>query len=171
MKTILGFVAGGLLLLATACDKDDDNSSPTHNDWEFVYKTAYNNLAEIDGGTLALSQATDNGVKAFAQRMVDEHGQAYNELAAIVPDYHWTLPVVADSVYRSEKNLLATLTGRAFDSAYMAYQVVVLNAVDSVYQKESSSGKGRLKSFAMKYLPQIQQHLQMADSIYAYLKP
>ena len=170
MKTILGFVAGGLLLMATACDKDKDNSSPTHNDWEFVYKAAYNNLAEIDAGTLALAQGTDNGVKAFAQKMVDDHGQANNELASIVPDYHWSLPLASDSVHQAEKNTLATFSGHAFDSAYMALQIVELNAVDSAYQKEASSGKGRLKDFAMKYMPQIQQHLQMADSIYAYLK-
>jgi putative membrane protein len=170
MKTILGFAAGGLLLAAAACNKNNDNSSPTHNDWEFVYKAAYNNLSEIDAGTLALTQATDNGVKAFAQKMVDEHGQANSELAAIVPDYHWSLPITSDSTHQAEKNSLAMLTGHAFDSAYMALQQVELNAVDSAYQKESASGKGRLKSFAMKYQPQIQQQLQMADSIYAYLK-
>jgi putative membrane protein len=57
------------------------------------------------------------------------------------------------------------MNGNAFDAAYMQYMVQDHKQTVADFQKQAQSGSDpALKSFAQKYLPIIQQHLQMAES-------
>jgi putative membrane protein len=84
------------------------------------------NAAEVSTSRLALQRALSVEVKAFAQRMVDEHSsldQQARELARFsgitpsLPDS--TLP----SLQREELAALSRQSGSAFDRAYIAQQV------------------------------------------------
>jgi putative membrane protein len=57
------------------------------------------------------------------------------------------------------------MSGNAFDGAYMQHMVQDHKKTVADFQKQAQSGSDpALKSFAQKYLPIIQQHLQMAET-------
>src|SRR5262249_7235811 len=64
-------------------DMHHDQTSATMlsaDDREFVMKAAEGGKAEVELGQLAVSKASNADVKQFAQRMVDDHGKANQEL-------------------------------------------------------------------------------------------
>jgi len=61
---------------------------------------------------------------------------------------------------------LSMLMGMAFDSTYINSQVMDHQAAIQLFQSEASNGNdSRLRDYAQKYLPKLQMHLQMADSV------
>ena len=171
MKTLFAPAAiCACMLIATACHKDDDtgnNTTPSKTDEAFMTKAAYANLAEQDAGSLAAVQATDSATKAFGVQMVAEHGAAYAELKVIADGYNATLPSAPDSMHKLMKDTLMTLTGHAFDSAYISAQIRDHQTAVALFRDEADNGTGKLKDYAVKYLPHIQEHLAKADSIMA----
>src|SRR5436190_20449456 len=72
-----GLIAGIALGIAGAVVGAQSADQP------FVTKLAGVGMAEVEIGTLAKDKASSREVKAFAQRMIDEHTKAGNELKAI----------------------------------------------------------------------------------------
>ena len=66
---------------------------------------------------------------------------------------------------KPDMDRLRGMNGTAFDTAYTQHMVQDHQKDVAEFQKEAQSGSDPgLKSFAMKYLPALQQHLQMAQS-------
>jgi putative membrane protein len=63
------------------------------DDEKFVMKAAEGGKAEVELGNLALSKASSADVKQFAQRMVDDHSKAGDELAQLAQSKGITLPM------------------------------------------------------------------------------
>jgi putative membrane protein len=159
----------------TACDDNDDNSSNNKlqsTDQTFVQNVALGNLTEVDFASLATSKASDSAVMAFANHMIAEHNQAQNDLRDIGNDYNnVTWPSGMDAKHQQIRQQLDSLEGFAFDSVYIKSQVEDHQMVLNLFQHELDSGANqRVKDYANKYLPHIQDHLQMADSIQTILQ-
>jgi putative membrane protein len=52
-------------------------------DKAFVKKAMEGNMAEVQMGQLALQKSSDDQVKQFAQRMVDDHGKMQDQLKPV----------------------------------------------------------------------------------------
>lgn len=64
------------------------------------------------------------------------------------------------------KMMLMTLSGRAFDSAYMKMQVANhINTINPMHSEINNGSDQRVKDYASAKLPNVQMHKQMADSI------
>ena len=75
------------------------------------------------------------------------------------------LPAQLDTKHKSEMDRLSTMSGNAFDAAYMQHMVQDHQKTIADFQKQAESGSDpALKSFAQKQLPILQQHLQMAQA-------
>jgi putative membrane protein len=163
-------------LMWLACNDDDndnaDKKSLNSTDRVFVESAARSNLAEIQLGQLATTKATDSLVKNFAQRMVDEHTMAQNELQDIADDFsgvNW--PTDMDQSQTSVKSQLdSTAAGLGFDTLYIGSQIRLhQNAVGTFQTATGTTTESRVKSYANKYLPKIQMHLDEADSLQQHL--
>jgi putative membrane protein len=134
-------------------------------DKTFATEAAHGGLAEVQMGQLALQKASSPQVKEFAQRMVTDHTQANQDLMQLGKSEHLTLPTQLDAKHKSEMGRLSAMSGNAFDAAYMQHMVQDHKKTVADFQKQAQSGSDpALKSFAQKYLPIIQQHLQMAET-------
>jgi predicted outer membrane protein len=67
------------------------------DDKNFVLKAAEAGMAEVEMGQLALQQASNEEVKRFAQRMVDDHSKANTELMQLAQSKGITLPATTNS--------------------------------------------------------------------------
>jgi putative membrane protein len=134
-------------------------------DKTFATEAAHGGLAEVQMGQLALQKASSPQVKEFAQRMVRDHTQANQDLMQLGKSENLTLPTQLDAKHKSEMDRLSAMSGNAFDAAYMQHMVQDHKKTVADFQKQAQSGSDpALKSFAQKYLPIIQQHLQMAET-------
>ncbi len=172
MKSKRWFYAVALAALVwTACD-DDDNGNDNRNDFNdadetFVEDAAMSNLAEIELGELALTKGTDSLVRIFAENMVNDHTIAQDELSDIAntdDDVDW--PANLDDEHQSIWDALSQLEGYSFDSAYIASQVTAHERAVQLFQRGRDNGRNPVvRNYIDKYLPKIEMHLEMADSI------
>lgn len=155
----------------TACSKGSDKSDNLNQaDQNFVTMAAYSNMDEIDEGQLAIGKASDASVKAFGQQMVTAHTTAEEELRNTAMQNGIGLPGGPDSNHLQMKGQLSGMTGRMFDSAYIHGQVTDHQNAINLFQTEINSGSNTdIKNYAIKYLPKIQMHQQMADSLVSVL--
>jgi putative membrane protein len=98
--------------------------------------------------------------------MVSDHTQANQELMLLAKSGGMDLPSQVDAKHKSVMERLQGTSGSAFDTAYMQSMVRDHEQDVADFQKEAKSGSDPgLKAFAEKYLPVLQQHLQMAQSV------
>jgi putative membrane protein len=135
-------------------------------DKDFMMKAAEGGMAEVMESQLALTHATNDDVKSFAQRMVDDHTKANNELKDLAAKKGVTLPTTPNAKQRAEQDRLSKLNGADFDREYMRNQVKAHNETIALFEKEARSGKDQdVKTWAEQTLPTLREHLRMANDL------
>ena len=151
-------LAAGVLLAAGAFAQQVGSADTT-----FAQKAAQGGMAEVKLGQLAVQNGSSDQVKQFGQRMVDDHSKAGDELKALAAQENITLPMGLNAKDQALVDRLQNMKGAAFDKAYMRDMVKDHQADIADFQKEANSGAdARLKSFATRTLPTLQEHLRMA---------
>jgi putative membrane protein len=140
-------------------------------DRSFVQKAAIGGLAEVQLGNLAQQKASNDAVKQFGARMVEDHSKANDELKQIASAKGIAVPSAPDKKHEADMNRLQKLSGAAFDKAYMSHMVDDHKHDVAEFKKEAGSGKDAdLKGFAAKTLPTLEEHLKMAQSTNSAVK-
>jgi putative membrane protein len=146
-----------LLALSCASAKNSDKFAPT---------AAQGGIAEVEMGRLAIEHAADSAVKEFGQRMVTDHSRAGAELTSIAARKQIQLPAEVSSSQKSMMEKLSKLSGAEFDKEYMSEMVKDHEADAKEFQTQANEGTDPdIKAFAVKTLPIIQEHLQMARDV------
>ena len=135
----------------------------TMADEEFAKKAAQGGMAEVKLGQLAQEKASNEKVKSFAQKMVEDHTKANDKLKEVAGKENINLPTDLDSKDEATYESLSKLSGAAFDRAYARDMVKDHQQDVSEFRREATSGrKEPIKSFAQETLPTLQKHLQEA---------
>jgi putative membrane protein len=134
------------------------------------------NQVDIDAGTLAAAKASSPEVKKFGALMVTDHtgvNKAAVELVAklkVTPEDNPTAQSLKDGGAKNVAHL-KTLSGKAFDKAYVdhevAYHQQVLDAVDKTLIPGASNAD--LKALLVKVRPAFVAHLEHAKKLQASL--
>jgi putative membrane protein len=168
----ISIIGGALLLLAGVVQAD--SAGPTDPQIAAIVVTA--NQVDIDAGKLAESKSKSADVKAFAQRMVTDHTGVNKSATELVTRLHVTPEPNATSQslqQGGDQNLanLKTLSGAAFDKAYIdhevAYHEAVLNAIDNTLIPSAKNAD--LKALLVKVRPAFVAHLDHAKKLQASL--
>lgn len=77
------------------------------------------NINEIAAAKIALNKAQSSNVKAFAQKMVDDHSAALTKVQTVAQQKGVTLPTEPDSQHKTLAATLEKQRGSAFDKLYM----------------------------------------------------
>jgi len=139
----------------------------SQSDRNLMRELAYANLAEIEAAKLAQSQSQNDQVKNFAQRMMDDHTNALQELQTLAQQKGVTLPTEPDAQHKAEAKKLGALSGDKFDKRYMAKGGLSdhRNTHRLLSRVENRASDPDLKALAAKMRPVIDQHLTMAETI------
>ena len=152
-----------------ACKKNNstgNNETVSLQDSNFIHQASLSNTAEIQAGALADSTADSSMVRAFGQQMVTDHTTAQNDLKALGSSLNIVVTDSVDSAHVALIQTLKGLTGRAFDSVYILSQIKDHQTAITNFQQEINTGnRTQVINYANQYLPKLQMHLQMADSI------
>jgi len=141
-------------------------STLSAGDRKFLSEAADGSMAEVELGKLAMQKASDESVKKFGQQMVDDHSKANDELRELAKRKGVDLPQTPSAKNQNLKRHLASLSGAAFDKAYMTDMVTDHKEDVAAFQKESNVARDPLvKSFATQTLPTLKEHLKNAQEI------
>jgi len=141
-------------------------STLSAGDRKFLNEAADGGMAEVELGKLAMQKASDENVKKFGQRMVDDHSKANDELRELAKRKGVDLPQTPSAKNQNLKQRLAKLNGPSFDKAYMTDMVTDHREDVAAFQKESNVARDPLvKSFATQTLPTLKEHLKTAQEI------
>jgi putative membrane protein len=133
-------------------------------DMEFATKAAQGGLKEVQLGQLAQQQATRDEVKQFGQRMVEDHGQANEQLMQIAQDKGIELPQELADEDQQKYDELQQKSGEEFDQAYMDEMVRDHEEDVEEFQQYVETGQDPdLTGFAEQTLPVLEEHLQLAQ--------
>jgi len=171
MSKFASCAALGVALLVLGIARGKDEAAKTVTDDEFVMKASAAGLAEVNFGRLAVKMATDDQVRKFAKRMVDDHTMANQELLTVANKKRFKVASSMDAAHENLYRRLARLKGSEFDREYMASQVKDHYEAVSLFTSQSKNGKDEdLRKLAAKTLPTLREHRKMADDISARLK-
>lgn len=154
-----------------ASSAGSSGSKLSASDEHFVKKAAEGGMAEVELGQLAQQKAESSDVKQFAQRMVDDHSKANDQLKQLAQQNGVTLPTSLSAKDQADKDRLSKLSGEQFDKAYMHHMVMDHKKDVAEFKKESTSAQDpSVKSFASQTLPTLQSHLQEAQRVWGQEK-
>ncbi|HZG52895.1 MAG TPA: DUF4142 domain-containing protein [Pyrinomonadaceae bacterium] len=169
-----------MLLAATAAAQNTNSDSPGMNagggkmamvgsaDRKFAMTAAMGGMAEVEMARMALTKASSDAVKQYAQKMIDDHTAANAELMQIASTKGIRLPTAPDAKHRAMMAKMGRLSGAEFDRQYiMMAGHKDHQKMEKLFRDESMRGRDAdLKAFAAKTLPVVQLHLQMARDLH-----
>lgn len=128
-------------------------------DRQFADEAYSINKGEIELGQMARQKGTAPEVKAFGERMVQDHTNGLRDLETAAREAGVALP---HALQPSEAQLEAELTGlsaKAFDDAYMKHMVAGHGLAITVFKDEIANGASpSLRAYAKKTLPMLESH-------------
>jgi putative membrane protein len=89
----------------------------------FLRQAAEGGLAEVKLSQLAVDKAGSDDVKAFAQKMIDDHIKLNANLAGIADSMGVKLSQSLDKEHQADYDKLSTLSGSDFDTQYLTLMV------------------------------------------------
>jgi putative membrane protein len=125
------------------------------------------NINEVAAAKIALSKAKSSEVKAFAQKMVDDHGDALTKVQTVAKQKDVTLPTEPDAKHKAMADKLEKESGDAFDKMYMENAGTKDHKM--VLSKLQSDAKNikdpDVKALADAHTPVVEQHLKSAEQM------
>lgn len=125
------------------------------------------NINEVAAAKIALDKAQSSEVKAFAQKMVDDHGSALEKVETVAKQKGVTLPTEPDASHKAMADKLEKESGDAFDKMYM--ENAGTKDHKRVLSKLQSDAKNikdpDVKALADAHTPVVEQHLQSVEKM------
>jgi putative membrane protein len=133
----------------------------------FVKTAALDGMMEVELGKLAAGKSSNSDVKRFAQKMVQDHGQANQQLVSLARSKGLPVPTKLDAKHEAMVKELSAKSGAAFDSEYASHMAKAHTKAVALFEAASQSSDPDLAAFAKKTLPTLQQHEQLANNLSA----
>lgn len=147
-----------------ASDKGD--AVVTGGDLAFMNDAAPGGMAEVELGKMAASKAQNAEVKAFGQKMVEDHSKAGEELKQMAAQKKVTLPPDVLPAHKQLMEKLSKLSGADFDKEYVAAMVEAHEKDVAAFENVSkTAADADVKAFATKTLPTLKMHLEMIKAM------
>ena len=157
----IGVVSLGVALSAIA------RTGIPHSEASFLQKAAADGIGEVQLAQLAREKALREEVREFAQRMVEDHQKANEELTALATSSGVKLPNGPDEGHAKLLKKLQGLVGGDFDREYMKHMVKDHKKDLHEFRRASrATERDDVTDFAARTALTIQEHLRMAQATY-----
>jgi putative membrane protein len=165
LPVVLTVAVLALAVCAARAQKDQKDPEPI-KDPDFLVQAFTAGTADVKLGELAAKQATDEKVKAFAQKMVKEHGMMNDKLAEMAKGLKLAVVTGLEKDAKATYDQLAKLKGAEFDREYMKVMVADHEKAVTLFEREAKTGTDAgLKAFAIEHVAHVKDHLKEAREI------
>jgi len=132
----------------------------------FLLSAYQDGTAEVQLSHLALLKASNADVKAFAQKMIDDHTKANSETTQLAQRQGVTLTTEMPPKLKLAFLVHMKLSDRDFDKAFMATNIALHEKDVREFKEQSQSATNAdTRSFAANTLPTLMAHLEEARFI------
>jgi putative membrane protein len=160
----VGLVALTLGLLVVPRVQAGKGTTKADPNAEFVKKAIQRGTAEVAFGQLSVQRAGSPQVRQLAQRIVDDHIKADNELMDLARTESFEAPEELDPEHRAMKARLSGLTGAAFDHEYLEAILKDYVRYITFIREYAQHGKNTsLTSWAARTLVMLRKNQQLAS--------
>ncbi len=133
---------------------------------DFVQKAAISNTFEIQSSQVAVDRARSDGVKNFAQRMIDDHSRALERLQEVAKASNLQAAPSMDAEHQKMVDELKAIPDSNFDNRYISMQTTAHEKAVQLFSDYSQRGTDpQLKAFAAEILPTLQEHLKEVQQL------
>jgi putative membrane protein len=133
---------------------------------KFIQDAAVDDLTEVAMGKLAVEKGSDDAIKQYGQKLIDDHTKANGDLKELAAAGRIEVPDALDSKHQARVDKLAKLSGPQFDKAFIKDQVKFHQQNVKDFQEEAASGTiVQVKNYASKALPTLEQHLELVKEL------
>lgn len=154
------------VLLCGQLGFSQNTTSASSSDKKFVHSALEGGNAEVKLGQLAAQKGSSDDVKQFGQKMVDDHTKLGDQMKQIAQQQGINVPEGVPAKDKALEAKLNSLSGDAFDKAYIKAMVQDHKKDLSEFKKEASSGNDTsIKDAASQGAQVISEHLQMAEQM------
>jgi putative membrane protein len=144
----------------------DTDGAGAGMDKMFVRKALQGGMAEVQLGQMALQKSSNDDVKQFAQRMVDDHTKMGDQMKQVAQDLNVKVPDSPSSKDKAIMAKLQALNGDAFDKAYIRDMVKDHEEDQKEFRQASMNASNpEVKQAATQGEQVITEHLQMIQQI------
>jgi putative membrane protein len=142
------------------------NPTLSTSDASFMTIAGRGGIAEVQMAQLAERNGQSPAVKRFARKMLEDHGQTNQAMAAMAQRKQITPPETMGADQQQIYDRLATLRGRAFDRAYAQAMVADHEEDLRAFETEASNGTdAEVRAMAARHVPMLREHLRMAKAL------
>src|SRR5262245_26713230 len=134
-RTLLFLAIAGASGAALAAEAEDTPPAAA----VFVEKATQDGMTEVELGKIALDKSQNAQVRAFAQRMVTDHGKANLELAALAEGKGISAPKKLDAEHQAMVDRLKARSGPAFDAEYSSHMNMDHTKAIALFESASKS--------------------------------
>ncbi|SNS91354.1 putative membrane protein [Noviherbaspirillum humi] len=148
---------------------DEDKAQISNADKNLMREMTQAHLFEIKMSALATAISRNDTVRTYAEKMLNEHVDALEDLRKLAAKSRVVLPGGLEKDQAGALHKLALAAGDEFDKMYLT-QAGPESHQQSQRLFQEASGKAQsadLKDYAAKVLPVVNQHLQMAQKMTA----
>ena len=132
----------------------------------FAVVAASSSLLEIRSSEQALSKATNQEVKNFAQQMITEHQKGYQDLKMMQNAKNQTVSTELLPKHQRWYSKLMAEDPKEFDDEYMELQVEAHREAVELFDNAARGHQdNELRAYAEKTLPNLRMHLETAKRI------
>lgn len=149
---------------STSETSKSSSSKVSKEDERLMMQLARANIAEINAGKLAEQKTSNDQVKSFAKKMVDDHTKALDDLKQLAMTKGVTLPTEPDRQQQAMENKLSALSGEQFDKQYVDQSGSRAHKETHrlLQRVNSRASDADLKSYASKTMATVESHQQLA---------
>jgi len=168
MTSVFRLVLGGTLIVlaTTSMAAGTENATGVTDANAFLVKATSGGIAEVELGRLAQQRGSSADVKAFGERMVNDHTKANRELDALAAKKGVAVPKNLDREHVALRDRLSKLSGGDFDRAYMKEMTADHEQDVAEFRRASEGSKDPdVRAFAAHTLPTLISHLDEAKRI------
>ncbi len=132
----------------------------------FLRKAAQGGMAEVKLGQLAAQKGSSEDVRAFGQKMVDDHTKLNNDMAPIADSMGVRLPKDLSKEDQAEYDKLSGLSGDEFDMEYLSFMVKDHHKDQREFRQEAASTTDpTLQAAVANGAKVIHEHTVMVDKL------
>jgi putative membrane protein len=131
----------------------------------FVRQAAQGGLTEVAVSKTVATKAQDPKVRQFAEKMVQDHGKANDELQSLAKAKGLQVSTSLDAEHQATVQTLSRLEGAELDTAYGTQMKEDHAKTVALFQAATKLSDPDVAAFARKVLPTLRQHERLAADL------
>jgi putative membrane protein len=166
MRGVMAKAAGGLVIAFGAGHMNALYAQGLQTDQQLVSQVAADNLLEVRLGQFAEKKGASPAVKEFGKRMLIDHTSMQKQWMAAAEKNKLQFKADLGPQHLQQAEQLNSLSGSAFDKAYMAAMVQNHQATLNSFQTERNAPHSAdIRQLVEAALPTLQEHLTLAQQV------